>query len=296
MFIGDFSVVITTKNRQDFLLRLVKSILASTVLPKEIIIVNDGGIEPVFKDVDMGGASCIIINNQFSLGANYCRNAGVLKASVEFVFLIDDDDAVTQDSFESRLSCMKEYADCGLVYTGINIVYDDNLEHVIRMSVATPRGNNCSYHMLKTEGNIVGSTSRVLIRKSVFLKAGMFDEKLSSFQDYDLWIRVAKISNIFCDGQFGVIYTIHRNGNQISSNYNRYLDSARYLICKYHFDGAESNAFKANLLFRVALSAAHSKYSVQVKMALLAFYYKKNFKYLSLLLPVFILKKIHPFI
>ncbi|OBT09112.1 hypothetical protein A9267_08860 [Shewanella sp. UCD-FRSSP16_17] len=296
MCIGDFSVVITTKDRHDFLLRLIKSILESTVLPKEIIIVNDGGAVPVFNNFDMLGVTCIIINNESSRGANYCRNTGVLKASVEFVFLIDDDDAVTYNSFESRLNCMKEHDDCGLVYTGINIVYGDDLERVIRRSKTTTRGVNCSYHRLKTEGNIVGSTSRVLIRKSVFLEAGQFDENLTSFQDYDLWIRVAKVSKIICDGQFGVIYTIHRDGNQISSNYNRYLTSAQYLIAKYNFDGVVLNSFKANLFFRVALSAAHSKYSMQVKMALLAFYYRKNFKYLSLLLPVFFLKKIHPFI
>ena len=50
-----FSIVITTKNRLDFLRRAVNSILNSSLLPKEIIIVNDGGKKPDFSDIDFGG-------------------------------------------------------------------------------------------------------------------------------------------------------------------------------------------------------------------------------------------------
>lgn len=39
----DFSIVITTKNRLDFLQRAIKSIAANTLTPSEIVIVNDGG-------------------------------------------------------------------------------------------------------------------------------------------------------------------------------------------------------------------------------------------------------------
>ncbi|WP_426719077.1 glycosyltransferase family 2 protein [Enterobacter cloacae complex sp. 304I2] len=63
-----FTVVITTKDRKSYLLRAVQSIVNSSILPYDIVIVNDGGIEIAEQDLPPSSIKYIIINNKASKG------------------------------------------------------------------------------------------------------------------------------------------------------------------------------------------------------------------------------------
>lgn len=292
-----FSVVITTKDRNDFLQRSVESVINSTARASEIIIVNDGG-NVLTKNMidDATDIPFIIINNKKSMGANYSRNIGVSSATTELIFLLDDDDKVTRQSFEKRLDIAKMNPSAGIIFTGIKIVTSSNLDKIKR--VVFPE-NNVTYNRLLSEGNVIGSTSRVLIRKKIFMKAGGFDEKLSSFQDYDLWIRMSKISNVVHDNCCGVIYTVHEHGTQISSNFNKYLKSGLYLYQKYQGELIRLravNKFMASIYMRVSLSSTSSSEYIKCKYALLSFIKSPSIKAIMLMIvPAFVLRRLFKF-
>ncbi|MGG9032552.1 glycosyltransferase family 2 protein, partial [Escherichia coli] len=77
-------------------------------------------------------------------------------------------------------------------------------------------------YSLLNDGNIIGSISRVVLRKKCFYRAGNFDESLSCLQDYDLWIRRAKVCKIANDKEASVIDTVHESGKQTSSKFKNY--------------------------------------------------------------------------
>lgn len=292
-----FSVVITTKDRADFLNRAVKSISASSVLPRDVVIVNDGGHN---IDVSMFQPSQIefkILNNEQSRGANYSRNIGIDHAEEEIVFLLDDDDAVTYSSFESRIKAFSD-ENVGLSFTGMHVVFSNNLLNVKR--TVTPSRQSSYYPLLLKSGNIIGSTSRVAIRKFWFNKAGRFDEGLGCFQDYDLWIRMAKLCKFSSDFDAGIFYTIHKKGTQISSNYQKYLDATDYLVEKYKGDALASNSlrsFRAHLYLRVAIATSGTDFFIKSKYCLLSLSQKPTLRALALfLLPTPFLKKLFNFV
>lgn len=229
----DFSIVITTKNRLDFLQRAIKSIAANTLTPSEIVIVNDGGDNIENEIFSYLNIKLTIINLIYSKGANYARNLGIKETTNDIVFLLDDDDAVTTSSFESRISAFSD-KNIGISFTGIQIVDDINLnvvKRIVNKIDITPTQEN-----LLTLGNIIGSTSRVALRKSYFNQSGKFDEALPCLQDYDLWIRMAEVADISYDHNAGVLYTVHtkkKKKSQISQNYKKYISSTNYLINKY---------------------------------------------------------------
>ena len=293
-----FSIVITTKDRFFYLKRVINAVLESTMTPSEIVVVNDGG-ELIDKNSFNCGhnISLIIINNQFSRGANYCRNLAIQSTSNDLVFLLDDDDSITRESLEKRIVTAKNNPKAGIIFTGIKIVSSNNLNKVHR--VVKPV-NDISYSQLLSKGNLIGSTSRVLIRKEMYIKAGGFDERLSCFQDYDLWIRMSKISEVVHDGGSEVIYTIHDNGSQISSRYNKYLDAGMYLCQKYKDDLEKLNVmddFIADIYFRVSLSASSSCEREKIKYAFLSFKKKPSFKSLIFIfVPSFILRSIFKYV
>ncbi|TKF80564.1 glycosyltransferase [Vibrio kanaloae] len=282
----NFSVVITTKDRPDFLDRCVRSILSNTILPREIIIINDAGEYIRDDNFDIKNTLLNIVNNKISKGANFCRNLGVSLAKTEVVFFIDDDDTFTCDSFETRMSIFCSNADVGLVYTGFHTVFSDNLDMVV--SSKKPVTYSTPYtQILLSKGNVIGSTSRVAIRVAAFNKTTGFDDDLSSMQDYDMWIRMSDITKIMHDGHVGINYTIHNgNSNQVSKNYKKYLNSSNYLISKYEkIDFADNylRAFSALLYLRVAISGADD-FKIKTTYSLKSLKKKFSFKALGLLI------------
>lgn len=290
---NDFSVVITTKDREFFLLRALESIVNNSLQPIEVVVVNDAGVPPNLSRFQ-STLNIKLINNETSKGANYCRNLGVDSCSTEHIFLLDDDDALSVDSFQTRLQVADEKIDYGLVFTGANIVLSSDLKSVKREVKAIPIKE--PYKSLLTKGNLIGSTSRVLIRKQAFLEAGKFDEKLDALQDYDLWIRISKDFEVLNDDNQGIIYTIHTHKKQISSSLQKYRTSVSYLLNKYNYISADTyKLFKSNLFFRLAVCSSGKSYPYTfyytLKSVLLSFGLRK----FALLIPHKILSKVRLF-
>ena len=292
-----FSVVITTKDRLAFLKRAVQSVLDSNTLPVEIIIINDAGELFDLSDLDSLEVDIRVVNNSVSRGANYCRNLGVETSVSQYIFFLDDDDAVEPSSFQSRLDILLANPKVGLVYTGIKIVESSDLNRVVR-EVFPSDVNDYLITLLDT-GNVIGSTSRVAVRKKVFEKSGRFDEKLGSLQDYDLWIRMSMECKISHDSLTSVIYTIHTNNKQVSSNYIRYLDSGIYLAEKYQESLKKRglyNRFLSGIFLRIAISASSTSFKDQVKFSLKSFLLRPTFKALILMLvPGTLLKRFYSY-
>ena len=57
----------------------------------------------------------------------------------------------------------------------------------------------------------VGTTSQVLIKKSCFAMAGLFDTNMPARQDYEMWIRISKYTKIKGVGESLFCHRIHIN-------------------------------------------------------------------------------------
>lgn len=278
-----FSVVIITKDRIDFLIRCINSVVNSSLLPEQVVIVNDS-LDPLNLNLKNLPFELNVIDNGQSFGANYCRNIGVEKAEHEIVFMLDDDDSVTLDSFSSRILLFNNNKDLGLVFTGANVVLSTDLDTTTKTIL--PKDRLDYYFSLLCEGNVVGSTSRVGFTKSAFYKAGKFDEVLKCRQDYDLWIRIAKIAKVAHDNSIGINYTVHTdNKNQITKNYRKFLFASEYLYNKYNKDikGKKlSKKFKSNSYYRVSQIASKESNRIRIKYAFISFILSPSFKSLIL--------------
>ncbi|MEZ9570528.1 glycosyltransferase family 2 protein [Vibrio splendidus] len=243
-----FSVVIVTKNRISYLRRALDSIKENTIQPSEVIIVNDGGEVPNISDENV-----ILINNDQSYGANYSRNLGANVSKEEIIFFLDDDDAYLKTSFSDRLHLFND-EEVGLVYTGARVVKSSNLSRVVRSIYPI---HSIDYHLdLLSKGNIIGSTSRVAVRRKHWLAAGAFDEKLQCRQDFDLWIRMSKICDIRHDESLNIYYTVYEDGgDNITSGIEKFNSATNYIFDKYIEDIALYNKekeFYSSSYFRIA--------------------------------------------
>src|SRR5690606_23331645 len=97
------SVIITTFNRPDALRRAVESVLNQSMLPLEVIIVNDG--KKLSKNEEYVLHPLVrIVQNVQSRGANFSRNRGSDLSKGNILMFLDDDDTWERDKILEQVS------------------------------------------------------------------------------------------------------------------------------------------------------------------------------------------------
>lgn len=98
------SVIVPTYNRPIELRKLIESLLQQTVLPGELIIVDDGNLQetPLANECATAGIKTVYFKKD-SPGLTASRNAGIGLATGEIVFFFDDDVVLERDYIENIL-------------------------------------------------------------------------------------------------------------------------------------------------------------------------------------------------
>lgn len=195
----NISVVIPTHNRPEGLAAAVKSVFDQTLLPKELIVVDDGSAPPVSEEVFAGspaGVSVKLLRNELSRGANNARNRGIEAATGDWIAFLDDDDAFFPQKIEAINDSIMKNPEADLFYHPSEIkLVRENITYTSGSSDASKYRNLVKQLLIR---NIVGGTSMVIIRKSSVMQVGGFDEDLPAMQDKDLYVRLAKNGTRFC--------------------------------------------------------------------------------------------------
>lgn len=183
------SVVVPTYGRPNYLKRLLQSIKRQTRPVDEIIVVNDCS-----PDID---AYCAVIRqfaesmnirhivNKTNQGAPVCRNIGIEASNYKYIALTDDDDEWEAEKNAMEFELIRR-GNIGLVYShGISV---DETGKVLYKFAGTGRGHDLK--ILLSECFIPSSS--VMVTYEAICTAGMFDPKLPSCQDWDMWVRIVQ--------------------------------------------------------------------------------------------------------
>lgn len=88
----EFSVIVPTFNRHEFVTEAVRSVLRQTVQDFEVIVVNDGGESPPLPD-----DSRVRLVEQANQGPAAGRNHGIRVSEGRYLTFLDDDDLFTPE-------------------------------------------------------------------------------------------------------------------------------------------------------------------------------------------------------
>lgn len=227
----DISVVIPTHKRHKELERAVNSAFSQTFQCNQIIVVSDGfdqKTDELMKRLVSEHSSIQYQVIDPPQGGNHARNVGADLANTAFIAFLDDDDEWHPQKVERQMELFQEDGNIGVVCSAMNIIEVDN--GISRVS--TPMAKYDSSRMILFR-NCIGSTSSVIVRKSIFVKSGMFDEQLKAMQDYELWIRICQFTKIGVVKEPCVDYYNDANSAQISSNTQKYIDAYDYIFDKH---------------------------------------------------------------
>lgn len=184
------SVIIPTYNRAGKLKRSIKSVLNQTYENFELIVVDDASKDDTETKVNSFDDSRIkYIKHDKNKGGGASRNTGIKLSEGKYIAFLDDDDIWLPIKLEKQIKKFSLLPNIfGAVYS-YHYEIDDYTGHLKYFSGSRFRGD--VYKRL-LRGWCAASTSLFVIRSECFENVGTFDERLESFQDYDLWIRLSK--------------------------------------------------------------------------------------------------------
>ena len=196
------SVIIPLYNLERYIERAIHSVLRQTVLPGEIIVVNDGSTDHGPQIVENIQSSLIRLINQPNQGVVVARNRGMKEARGEFLAFLDGDDEWMENHLEVILNLIQKYPQCGLYATSFYFVKND-----LKTTSVQPR-LNYKYLFRGEEGIIEDyyslisksidtplNTDTIVIRKSILNKVGGFPLGVKTGEDIYYWGKLFA----FCD-------------------------------------------------------------------------------------------------
>lgn len=218
------SVIIPTYNRRNTLKRCIDSVLKQTYRHFEIIIVDDCSVDGTmeFLETEYGAVAdidIVYIRNDRNIGVSASRNVGVSHANGEYIAFHDSDDEWYLDKLEKQ---MERFVRCG---ENVGAVYSLFYTNGTGSEIYPPSDVEMTYktgsvfHTLLIN-SLIGMIT-LLMRKSVFIEIGGFNEQLNSLVDYELTLRIAKKYEIeLVDEVLAVAYKSEnsvnrRNGDKI---------------------------------------------------------------------------------
>lgn len=181
------SVIIPTCNRAEWLADSVRSVLAQTMAPTEILIVDDGSTDHTEQVVThLGRETSLALKYiyQDNRGAAAARNTGIRNAQGSILCFLDSDDRFVPEKIASQYARFRS-SSCLISHTRELWFRRDrplNQKKIHR----PPQGDIFAASL----GMCVVGMSTVMIRRELFDRYGHFDETLPCCEDYDFWLRV----------------------------------------------------------------------------------------------------------
>jgi len=167
------SLIIPVYQVEDTLKKCLASIFNQTFKDFEIIAVNDGSTDKGPQVLDKYKDSLTIIN-QDNRGAAAARNTGAARANGKYIFFCDADVVLKPTALEKMVKVLEINPQISFCYCAFRFGW--------RSFKALPY----SKERLKKYNYI---STMTLLRRDDFPG---FDEKLKRFQDWDLWLTLAK--------------------------------------------------------------------------------------------------------
>jgi glycosyltransferase involved in cell wall biosynthesis len=221
---GLCSVVIPTSNRKNRLLRTIRSIQAQTYESLEIVVSNDGSTDGTPEALDgLNDARIVLVSSDRRTGVSNARNRGIAASSGEFIAFCDDDDFWAPGKLAGQIEQLSnDRADWAYCF---EVVVNDVLRPLYEWR---PLPGPDFMKRISSGNPIPGGCSGVVARRRLLDETGLFDPEFSMFADWELWVRLAAVSEPSVWPSVGVLYVVHpsqmtRDMGAIDAEFHRFM-------------------------------------------------------------------------
>lgn len=183
------SVVVPAYNSGATIVCALESVLNQSMLPDEIIVVDDGstdGTGEILKNFPE-----IRFIRQENQGPAAARNNGTHVATGEYIAFLDSDDYWEKDHLQNLMSVLENNRNLKWAATGYRKRLLNGKEKIVSLNDNQHSSNYAVDYFSATPGLHFLSVISTAVRRDLFLAAGGFAEKYSRGEDLSLWLRLA---------------------------------------------------------------------------------------------------------
>ena len=230
------SAIIPTYNRAHLIGRAIQSVLKQTYKDFELIIVDDGSTdntEDIIKEFQKKDERIKYICHDKNKGGSAARNTGIKAARGEYIAFQDSDDEWLPEKLKKQMEIFKDVSvEVGIVYTDMWRITGNKKSYFYSPKIM-PKDKIIYKQALDYGVSNIGIQTS-LIKKEVFAKAGMFDEKLPRYIDLEFFIRLSKYYYFYHINEPLVNY--FDTEICISSNAKALIGAQKLILKKYFKD------------------------------------------------------------
>lgn len=197
------SVIIPVYNSANYIARAINSCIGIDEIG-EIICINDGSSDDSYNIIQKYTeqySKIVLLQHpdKKNHGRSASRNLGIKNAQYDYIAFLDSDDEYAKCRFENEKKMFANDNSIDGIYGTVETIFDtpqSKTEFEKRfdsniIKIDTETQPEILYKKLLLGGHGFFQTNTLTVRKSIFAKTGLFDEKFVVMQDTHMWIRMA---------------------------------------------------------------------------------------------------------
>jgi glycosyltransferase involved in cell wall biosynthesis len=223
------SVVLPTHNRSVAIRTTIDSVLAQTLSDLELLVVDDGSTDDttaIVSGYEDPRVRCLTGRNG---GGAASRNRGLAEARGRYVAFLDHDDRWAPAKLELQARYLDTHSECGLVYCGMAFT-DEAGADLGSVTLPIPEGQ--VYEELLVRHNFVQTMSNPMMRTEQLRELGGLDAEAGLSDDWDLFLRLARVSEFGRLAETLVFYNVGNSQAQTRDVFRVY-GSERKMIGRH---------------------------------------------------------------
>lgn len=221
MIVPKISIAMATYNGEKYLPQLLDSLLAQTLLPSEIVVVDDCSYDGTLSILETYSKKLpikVYVNDE-NLGVNQNFEKAVSLTTGDYVLLCDQDDVWLPFNVESKVQALAIMPqDKPAFVASRSIMVDSNLKKILSFGVSKNTSDALEIFMTPFQGT-------TLAFNRTFLDVSQGWPK--SFKDfpYDVFLRFCAVltANLYALSKPLMLYRCHENNVELKMNTDRKL-------------------------------------------------------------------------
>ena len=291
-----FTIIVPLYNKENYVENTLKSILNQTFTNYEVLVVNDCSTDESVEIIKPYLSESIkLLEHSANKGLSASRNTGIKKAEANYITFLDADDVWKPTFLETIYQLITDFPEAKIFGTNYEEVYSNKIVSPTNFSnVIESKGSQIIDFFKYNLGQGIYNHGSVCFHKSVYKKAGLYDETIDFAEDIDFNIRANYYFKLAYSNTIQMQYFME-TGAQLtrSSILNKRLPD----YDKYEAFAKENTSLAKYLAFEKYVLAKHIKtdggYELYKNISSKIDYKYLNWKQKILLkLPAFILKLI----
>ncbi len=271
------SVIIPSYNYERHLPYTLDCLINQSYQHVEIIVVDDGSKDNTRELMQryLKRDSRIFYIYQENKGLSSSRNLGIYHAKGTYIQFLDADDLISSDKIALQVEHFSDHPDLYISYTAGYYFKDQQPLKWFKNVFLTeedwmPKLKDSSSEAVDAlvRRNIMPVNS-ALVRRSLFEKAGLFDEDLRSLEDWDFWLRCAfldiKIRYLEDERAFALVRVHENSMSQDRSKLYSYELNLRLKIKKMLQDSSTLTASQLEGLKKVNTRSLIGVFSLLIR-------------------------------